>query len=353
MLALLVGFLGVADLRSEIDATVQAAFKTLKPTGMAVAVVENGKPLYVKGLGFADLEQKRPMTADSVHYLASLGKHMTATAILLLEEDGKLKLDDSITTYLKDAPETWKPVTVRHLLHHSGGLPDYLTAVGDIAKEVTDADLVASIKDKPVLRPPGEKWQYSNTGYMLLGLIAERVSGQPLGEFLHKRVWGPSKMNATRLNDPFAIIPNRARGTMRQGASILNEAPTSRSLSKTGDGPAMSSLRDLMTWDQVLSGDRVLSKRVVENLFAPDTLPVSPERSDLRYAAGWMISRRDGRLTQSHGGGWVGTTTLMVRVPAQKRCVIVLVNQGSVDVEPMVKSTLDRLDSDGTKPKER
>mgnify|MGYP002071674572 CR=1 FL=1 len=160
-------------------------------------------------------------------------------------------------------------------------------------------------------------------------------------------------MSSTRTNDPLAIVPNRARGTILREKVLLNEPPTSRSLSKTGDGPVMTSLRDLMTWDKVLSGGGVLSAHVLENLFKPDPILVAEQRPDFRYACGWMISTKDGKTTQLHGGEWMGTTTYMARVPAKKQCVIVLVNQANIDVEPMVDAVLGRLAGVGAKPKER
>src|SRR5207244_4067380 len=179
--------------------------------GVAVAIVSKGN-VTRRGYGFANLEHMVPVTDETIFQSGSLGKMFTATAVMLQVEDGKLALSDPVTKFFPDAPTSWRDITVRHLLTHTSGIPDYTTSTFDYRKAWTE-DPVADMAFAPALEfPPGSRWNYSNTGYALLGFIVHKVSGQFYGDVLKERVFKPLGMTTARIINEADVVPNRAAG---------------------------------------------------------------------------------------------------------------------------------------------
>lgn len=285
--------------------------------GVAIAVQRNGKMVYGKGFGFANIETSTAMSIDSVHELASVSKQFTAVAILQLVDQGKLKLTDSICDHLSGAPETWRPVTVHHLLSHTGGLADYI-GNGNLALSTSESAQIAALKDKKVSFQAGEKFDYSNTGYMLLGEIVKSVARRPFGEVVQSDVLAKAGMSKSLIANPDTIIPNRAVGYQWNGRSWQNEDYVHPRWSAFGDGMVMSSARDLLKWHNALRGDAVLPAKLRELAWK--------SHSDAKYGYGWMINRPGLKGRVWHTGGWVGTTTLLVSDFERNDCAVVLVN---------------------------
>ena len=311
----------------DFDDRMEALIKQQKIPGVAVAYSENGQLKFSKGYGFADLEQNTKMTPEHVHELASVSKQFTAACILKLREKGKLSLADPISKYFDKAPSSWKKVTIRHLLQHTSGLPDYLAAVRSPADEMTPAQMIDAIREKPLLFEPGTKWQYSNSGYMVLGQIVAKVSEQTLGAFLYKEIFAPAGMKSAVWNDPRAVVPNRAEGyTVRKGL-ITREDFTSTALSQTGDGEVMASALDLIAWDAALRTGKVLnaeSQRLMNEVSEPSKK--SGAGITTGYGLGVNVARFDGKVRQSHAGGWMGTSTFLARFVDEGKCLVVLCN---------------------------
>ncbi|HKP11678.1 MAG TPA: serine hydrolase domain-containing protein, partial [Blastocatellia bacterium] len=212
------------DLQARVDERLGAAVKANQFSG-AVLVARDGRVLVSKGYGMANFETETPNTPQTIFRLGSITKQFTATAILMLQEQGKLSVQDSICKYVADCPAAWQPITLHHLLSHTGGVPNF-TSFPDYQKTMalptTVEGLIARFKDQPLDFQPGEKWSYSNSGYVLLGHVVEKVSGQSYEAFLQERIFAPLGMKNTGYDHNATVLPRRAAGYMPQGNMMLN-----------------------------------------------------------------------------------------------------------------------------------
>ncbi len=308
-----------------VSAFVQGMMAKRHIPGVSIAVVKDGKVLLAKGYGQANVELDSPATADTVYQLASVTKTFTATAIMMLARDGKLAIEDKITERLPDLPEAWKEVTVRHLLSHTSGIKSY-TSVKDfhkwLRKDFTPREIIDLVAKDPLEFKPGEKWNYSNTGYFLLGMLIEKVSGKPYGAFMAEHIFKPLGMTHTRANDLRAIVPNRAQGYEWDGKELKNGEYTSPS-QPFAAGMLLSSVNDLVKWDAALANHTLLDEPTLERMWQPTPLTKGGEAA---YGFGWSTSKVNGHPQVSHGGGIPGFSTELARFPADKLTVIVLTN---------------------------
>jgi CubicO group peptidase (beta-lactamase class C family) len=285
----------------------------------AVLVAQNGKILLSKGYGMANIELDVPNTAQTRFRLGSITKQFTAASILLLQEQGKLSVSDSICKYIADCPAAWQPVTVHHLLNHSGGVPNF-TSFPDYQKTMMIPSpiesLIARFKDRPLAFAPGEKMSYSNSGYILLGAVIEKVSGQSYADFLRARILDPLKMNATGYDRSDTIIKGRAAGYSDKGAHWVNAPHIDMSIPHAA-GAMYSTVEDLYLWDQALYTDKLLSAKLKESMFTPGLN---------NYGYGFGITTPNNRKLISHGGGINGFATYIARYPDDRVTVIVLSN---------------------------
>ena len=214
---------GKAEATADVDAYVQRLMTKRHIPGVSIAVVKDGEVVLAKGYGLANVELGVPATENTVYQLASVTKTFTATAVMMLVQDGKLTLDDKITERLADLPKAWEKVTVRHLLSHTSGIKSY-TSLRDFGKTVrkdyAPRDLLELVSKEPLEFSPGDKWNYSNTNYFLLGMLIEKESGRKYGEFMAERIFKPLGMTNTRANDLHAIIPGRAQGYTWDGKAL-------------------------------------------------------------------------------------------------------------------------------------
>jgi CubicO group peptidase (beta-lactamase class C family) len=328
-LLLLVAFSALAPAMARADAVddyIQAEMKKRHIPGLSLAVVKDGKIVKAKGYGLANMELQVPATADTVYQIGSVTKQFTATAIQMLIDEGKVALDDKISKYVDGTPDTWKDVTVRHLLTHTSGIKSY-TGLPDFQKitvlPTTKEDLVKLMAGHPLEFAPGEKWAYNNTGYFLLGMVIEKASGKSYGDFLQERIFTPLAMTATRVNDEKAIIPNRAsgyhwdKGTLRNADAISMTWPYAA-------GVIVSTVTDLAKWDAALYTDKLLKKSSRDAMWTPVKLN-DGKTSD--YGFGWSVGKVREHRNISHGGGIPGFSTFLSRFPDDGWTVIVLTNQ--------------------------
>ncbi len=327
--------------RAEID-KVFAEFNKSGSPGCAMAVYRDGTIAYARGYGEASLEHKTPITARTVFDIGSTSKQFTAFAILLLERDGKLSLDDDIRRYVPELQPTPRPVTVRHLMLHTGGLRDYLTlwALAGMKTEnwTTQSDAVKlAARQKQPNFPAGEEWLYSNTGYLLLGEIVHRVSGKSLLEFAAERIFRPLGMNHTLyLDDHTQVIPGRAVGYVpRKGGGFSVEMSD---FEQTGDGAVQTNVEDLLLWDRNFYepkvGDRALLDRA-------QTVGALNNGKKLDYAAGLMIGTYRGLQIVRHGGSWAGYRADLLRFPQVKTSIACLCNLGSANPSALADRIAD------------
>jgi len=304
-----------------LDDAVMAEMKRRHVPGLSVLVLKDGKVIKEKGYGTANLEHGVPVTPQTVFQSGSIGKTFTAALILLLEQDGKLRLDDPISRHLPDTPAAWSSITIRHLLSHTSGLGDPYDVI-DFRKDYTDEELIALEATVPVRSAPGEKWAYSNMGFHLLGFIANRAGGKFYGDQLRERIFAPLGMG-TRVISEADIVPHRAAGYEWKKDAYKNQSWVAPRLNTTADGSLYLTARDLAAWDQALYGDKILDARLRTASFTPARLN---DGSDAPYGLGWFVDTVKGRRHISHGGAWQGFRTQLCRYVDDKLTVVVLAN---------------------------
>jgi CubicO group peptidase (beta-lactamase class C family) len=291
---LLVLFVSAAT-ADAVDTYLRAEMANQRLPGVAVAVLRDGKPVSVRTLGLANIELNAPVTRDTVFKIGSVSKQFIATGIMLLVRDGKVRLDDSVTKYFEDAPEAWKPITVRQLLSHTSGLVRESPGF-DGLKVQSDAEVIRKAYDVPLQSAPGEKWAYCNLGYFMLAEIIHRASGQPWPQFMDERVFKPLKMTGTRTTDTLDIVPHRANGYLFRDNEQHNVGPL---LALRPSGAFLSTINDLMKWEAALHDGVVLSKDEQAQMLTPVKLTDGTAAS---YGFGWMLDDVRGHRRVHHGG---------------------------------------------------
>jgi len=232
------------DVSAKIDRFVKSEMTARKIPGVSLAVLHNGKIDILKTYGFANLEHGVAVKPETIFQSGSMGKQFTAAAVMLLVQDGKLSLDDRIKTHLPNAPDSWKNITVRHLLTHTAGLGDYPTEI-DLRRDYTEEQLLAAFQKAPLGFAPGDKWDYSNVGYATLGILIRKLTGKFYADFLQERIFGPLGMTTARVISEADIIPNRAAGYRVVAGQIKNQEWVSPSTNTTADGSLCFSILDL------------------------------------------------------------------------------------------------------------
>jgi CubicO group peptidase (beta-lactamase class C family) len=299
--------------------------------GLAVMVARDGKILRAQGFGFSNLEHGVAVKPETIFQSGSVGKQFTATAIMMLVEEGKIDLDDSITKYFPEAPASWKPVTVRHLLSHSGGFTDYPKNF-DFRQDYSEDELVKMVSTIPLAFPPGTKYGYSNLGYLTLGILIHRVTGEFYGEMLQKRIFQPLGMQTARIMSEADIIPNRAAGYRLVKGQLKNQDWVSPTLNTTADGSLYFSILDLAKWDAALYTEKLLKRSSLEEMWTPVKLNDGKINSG-HYGFGWRIAEVHGHRVIAHGGAWQGFETQISRYVDDKLTVVVLSNLAGSDPE--------------------
>lgn len=317
-------------------------------------VVRNGRAVFRRGYGVTDLRTKRAIKPEIDFRLASFTKQFTAACIMLLVKDGKLRYDEHLTDIFPEFPAYGKEITIRNLLNHTSGLPDYEDLLMQQYPN-TPEEKIPQIHDSGVLKlleqqsagkfPPGSKWEYSNTGYVLLGLIVQKVSGEPFGQFLHDRIFAPLGMKRTLAYEGGKNeVPNRAYGHTREkdGWRETDQSPTSATL---GDGGIYTSIDDLAKWDRALREHTLLSAAEME----PALIPVQPTGSPAKnadgaavsYGFGWFLDPYKGHKRMYHDGETQGFLTTIQRFPAEDLTIIVLANRTDISPEKLALKVAD------------
>jgi len=307
-----------------VDDYVQAEMQRQQIPGLSLLVARDGKIVLAKGYGLANVELQVPVKPETVFQSGSVGKQFTATAVMMLVEDGKIRLDDPVTKYLKDAPATWKQVTIRELLSHTAGFGDYPKKF-DFRKEYTEAEELKIVEGIPLAFTPGTKWSYSNLGYLTLGVLIHQVTGEFYGDFLQQRIFGPLGMTTTRIISEADIIPNRAAGYRLVKGQLKNQEWVSPTVNTTADGSLYFSILDLAKWDAALYTEKLLKRSSFEQMWTVAKLTNGQPNSG-QYGFGWSIEVKDGHRVLDHGGAWQGFETHISRYVDDKLTVVVLTN---------------------------
>jgi CubicO group peptidase (beta-lactamase class C family) len=309
-------------LADRVDEFIKAEMARQQVPGLSLAVVKDGRPLIVKGYGLANIEHQVPVKPETIFQSGSVAKQFTATAIMLLAGDQKLALDDKISKYLGEIPPSWKNITIRHLLGHTGGMTDYPPDL-DLRRDYTEDEMLSLIKGIPLAFAPGEKWQYSNLGYVTLGILIHKVTGKFYGDILSERIFRPFGMTTARVISESDIVPNRAAGYQLRRGEIKNQEWVSPSVNTTADGSLYLSALDMLRWDEALSGDKLLSRPALQQMWTPVKLKNGRSHG---YGFGWSLRNVNGQALVEHGGAWQGFKAHIARYPDNRLTVIVFAN---------------------------
>ena len=323
-------FIGSGTMNSRAQANGDAATKTrleqiansYTPNNAfmgTVLVVEGDRVLLNKGYGMASLEWQLPNVPETKFRLGSLTKQFTATLVLLLQQDGKLNINDPVSKYLPDSPPAWAKITLANLLGHTSGIPNFTSFKEFQAWSMnshTAEEEIVFFRDKPLDFEPGSKFDYSNSNFIVLGVVIEKVSGKKYGDLLHERIFAPLGMNDSGLDRDELVLPRRAEG-YRPGAHGIELARSESMTIPWSAGSIYSTTGDLLKWEHGLFGGKVLNAESLK-------LMTTPGKGD--YGLGVFIENHDGVRVVSHGGGIEGFNTHLAYAPEKQIAVIVLSN---------------------------
>jgi D-alanyl-D-alanine carboxypeptidase len=337
-----------SPLESQVDGIVSAAMKEQSVPGVSVAVARRGRMAVSKGYGLANVELDASASPATVYRIGSITKQFTAAAIMRLVDSGKITLDDPIEKFLPEFPVGDRRITVRHLLTHTSGIKSY-TSLGPKFWDVSRLDyqhdqLLALFKDEPPDFQPGEKYLYNNSGYYLLGVILEKVAGEPYAAYMQKTMFGPLGLTSTLYCDIAPIIKHRASGYEVRGGQVVNASPLSMNAPFSA-GALCSSVTDLVTWTDALMGGKVVSAASLAQMRTPATLN---DGKPTTYGLGLGIVERDGQKVISHGGGINGFTSFLTYAPENGTTIAVLTNSGGAKPGEIVNQILKAARSTGT-----
>ena len=322
--------------------------------GVAVLVKKDGRVVFERGYGLKELRTGSKIDTKTNFRLASVTKQFTAMAVMLLVHDGKLRYETTVGEIFAEFPEYGKKITVRQLLNHTGGLPDYEDLMEAVEKatgptwspekQIQDAEVLTLLESATKSKfAPGAKWDYSNSGYVLLGVTVAKVSGKPFGEFLHERIFAPLKMADTMVyQEEKNAVPNRAYGHTKE-ANSFKETDQSSTSATLGDGGVYSNVDDLSKWDDALRNHTLLSAEEMNpalvpakfggaaNVALPDDAPAALHGVPVEYGFGWFLDPYKGHERMWHYGDTMGFKTAIQRFTKDGLTVIVLCNRTDLD----------------------
>lgn len=337
LVVLLMFLVSVSGCGVDTVAEVDRLFEDYSGSGMpgaSVMVIKDGQPILIKSYGLANVEQGVPVEPSTNFRLASVTKQFTATAVLMLVDRGKLSLDDSIRQYFPEFPEFAKGITIRNLLQHTSGIQDYEPIYGDLfPQQVADSGVVEIIsKTEGTMFPPGSQYSYSNSGYAILAVLVEKLSGRTFPEFLHDNIFVPLEMtNTVAFVDGVTTVPNRSFGytVSDVGVEFSDQSAWSAVL---GDGGIYSSIEDLFKWDQALYENGLISADLRARSWTPGLET---------YGFGFRIDEYKGHKRYHHSGSTSGFRNHIQQFPADHLTIIILTNRADPDVAPLAEKVTD------------
>ena len=330
----------------EISVYVASEMATQQVPALSLAVLQSGQLLFSQGYGLANVELGVKADERTVYGLASISKPFAAAALMILVADGHCRLDDGIRLYLPEAPASWSPITLRHLLSHTSGLPFQVKfeQYGACEKfiyrlDVTQEEFLRAAVQMSLDFAPGVQTQYSNTAYFLLAFIIERISGTPYSEWLTSRIFQPLAMTSTRMNDPRFIIPHRAANYNLEDGVVKNADYTSAQWYGAPNG-LVSSVMDMARWDAALTAGQVLSFSHLQQMWEPTILG---DGKIAEYGLAWRVEQHESGKLVSHTGGGPRCSTYHARFLDAQTSIILLANRGGVPVWDLGKTIAERF----------
>ena len=329
-----------SNVSASVDSYVQAEMRRERIPGLALGVYRDGHIVRVQGYGLASVELDAPVKPETIFQSGSVGKQFTATAVMMLVEEGKVNLDDSISKYLAGAPDWWKAIQVKNLLSHTSGLAEYESdertkpgALFDLRLDHSEDELLKMIETLPREYAPGEKWVYRNTNYVLLGMLIHKVTGQFYGDFLQQRIFKPLGMTATRIISEADIVPGRSAGYRLVHGELKNQEWVAPTFNSTADGALYFNVLDLAKWDAALYTQKLISKSSLDRMWTVFLLNDGKPNPG-HYGFAWRIDDPSGHRVIEHGGAWQGFTTYIARYVDDRLTVVVLTNLDAAHSRP-------------------
>jgi CubicO group peptidase (beta-lactamase class C family) len=336
-----------APRRAAVDAYIASEMRAQAIPGLSLAVLRAGRPVYVKSYGVATLEHPVHVKPDTLFQLGSIGKQFTATAVMLLAREHRLELDDPLSKYLPEIPTSWAKVTLRTMLSHKSGIPQLTPPdrdLLDLHHDYTDEEYVRLAGSLPLDFDPGTDASYSDTAYVLLGIVVNRVAGGFYGDLLTERVFRPLGMTRTRIISDTDIIPDRAAGYEKGPSGALqNQGWVAPALNRTADGSLYSTVLDLAHWDEALGASRILTARETARMWTVDPLN-DGSVPYLNYGYGWEINTLRGHRVVEYDGNWQGFQAAMARYDDRHLTVIALTNLSLCRVQRIVHTVAGYFD---------
>jgi CubicO group peptidase (beta-lactamase class C family) len=311
----------LAQTTADVDAVVQKVIDAKIVPAAGVAVIRDGKVVLTKGYGLADMDSNTPANENTAFQIASVTKQFTAAGILLLVEDGKLKLDDTLGKYVTEVPDAWKGVTIRQLLNQISGIPNY-TAMGKLVnnKTYSPSEIIDIVRDSPMRFEPGTQWEYSNTNYFLLGMVIEKVSGKPYPDYMRERIFKPLGMSSTVVNTSGLAIKNAATGYNFTGGKLVKAGLDDPS-QPFAAGAIVSTPVDMAKWAIAVADGKLLKKASWDEAFAQGKFK---DGKLSNYGFGWEVGKLGETAYLAHSGGIAGFGSYHIRFPADKLSVVVM-----------------------------
>jgi CubicO group peptidase (beta-lactamase class C family) len=316
---------------AKVDDFVRQEMSSQHIPGVSLLVNKDGQTVLAKGYGLANVEHQVAVKPETVFQSGSVGKQFTSTAVMMLVEEGKIGLDDKICKYFTNAPLSWANITVRSLLTHTSGLGSYPSDF-DLRRDYKEDELLTKVMATPLTFEPGEKWSYSNLGYLTLGVLISKVTGKFYGDFLQERIFEPLGMTTARIISEADIITNRAAGYRLVEDKLKNQEWVSPTMNSTADGSLYLTVYDLAKWDAALYTDKLLKRSSLDQMWTPVTLNNGKTHP---YGFGWSVVDVRGHRLLHHSGAWQGFQCDIQRYVDDKLTVIGFDN--------LVQSNLERI----------
>ncbi|HEU4456938.1 MAG TPA: serine hydrolase domain-containing protein [Longimicrobium sp.] len=331
---------GDAELTATVDSLVAAFQRETYAPGVSVAIVRGGRDtLVLRGYGLADVENDVPATPATVYPIASITKQFTTAAVMHLVEENRLALDDSVGRHLPELPAEWRRVRIRHLLNHTSGVPNHPVLMRE---EMTPDSVVALAAKSPFEFAPGTQPSYSNVGYLVLGLIIEKVTEQPYGQYLETRIFRPNGLAATRYCHEEPLIEHRASGYVRRDTGVVN-APQHSMLPVFAAGGLCSTVGELAAWNHALATGRVVSPASWDRM-------TTPEGAAVNYGYGTISMTWEGHRMVGHSGALAGFVSASTYLPDDSLSVTLLTNLGGESIQELVLEIV-RAALQGSRPR--
>lgn len=330
------------DKKDEVDVFIENSMKQQGITGLAVGIIKDEKIIKTKGYGSANLEYNIPVTPNTIFKIGSVSKHIVAVAVMKLVEEGRLRLNDPVNKFYKDAPSHWSKITIRHLLNHTSGLQRESPAFQGMLAKPDSVLIRAAYKDSLVF-PTGSKWQYCNLGYFILADIIRKTTGYSFAKYMEEEIFiknGLSKTQTTSLSD---IVPDRAMGYEHHGGDTVLNAENFVALRPSG--AFLSNINDMMKWEMLIQSNKILSKNGWQQMWQ-DIVRISynnPDGSPIYYGYGLNVTDYKNRKLVFHRGSMPGFQSIYCRFPDEKTAIVILTNSEPANTTPIAQGVADLI----------